>query len=232
MNSFSKIAAAAVLAALPLPIAARGGDDAPSRVRLRDNGDTVEVEAARPRVGFRRLESRAAIGIALIDITPELRGHFGAPRDAGAMIGEVGKDSPAARAGLEVGDVVISVDGEPVSSGWDVARAVRRREIGETVKLEVVRNKAVRTMAVPVEASARPETELAVPELADFGRNMGRMGRDIGREIRREMRSRPFHFDFDTQALAAPRRDDVRRLKERVEDLEKRLKDLEGRRGR
>jgi len=176
-------------------MAARGGDDAPSRARLRDDGDTVEVEAARPRVGFRRLESRAAIGIALIDITPELRGHFGAPRDAGAMIGEVGKDGPAARAGLEVGDVVISIDGERVSSGWDLARAVRRRQIGETVKLEVVRNKAVRTVAVPIEAGPRRETDLAMPELADFGRDMGK-------------------------------------LKERVEDLEKRLKDLEGRRGR
>ncbi|MEP6800822.1 MAG: PDZ domain-containing protein [Acidobacteriota bacterium] len=232
MNSFSKIAAAALLAALPLPTAARAGDDAPSRVRVRDDGDTVEVEAVRPRVGLRRLESRAAIGIALIDITPELRSHFGAPRDAGAMIGEVGKDSPAARAGLEVGDVVTSVDGERVASGSDLARAVRRREIGGTVKLEVVRNKAARTVSVPVEASPRRDTDLAMPELGDFGRDMGRMGRDLGREIRREMRSRPFHFDFDTQALAVPPRDDVRRLRERVEDLEKRLKDLEGRRGR
>ncbi len=232
MNSISKIAAVALLSALPLPLAARGDDDAPSRVRVRDDGDTVEVEAARPRIGLRRLESHAAIGIALIDLTPALRGHFGALPDAGAMIGEVEKDSPASRAGLEVGDVVISADGERVSSGRDLGRAVRRKDIGETVKLEVVRNKAARTLNVQVGASAPREADLDLPELGEFGRDMGRMGRDLGRKIRREMRSRPFHFDFDTQALAVPRRDDVLRLKERVEDLEKRLKDLEGRRGR
>ena len=232
MNGFSKIALAGLLATLPLPLAARAGDDLPSRVRVRDDGDTVEVEAARPRARYRRVDGHAAIGIALIDITPELRGHFGAPGDAGAMIGKVEKDSPASRAGLEVGDIVTSVDGERVSSGWELARSIWRKETGETVKVEVVRNKATRTVNVKVEERSRREGDLGPGDLGDFGRDMGRMGRDLGREIRREMRTRPFHFDFDTHAQALPPRDEVRRLKERVEELEKRLKDLEGRRSR
>ena len=43
------------------------------------------------------------LGVELVDLTPELREHFGAPRDVGVMVGRVEPGSPAARAGLEVG---------------------------------------------------------------------------------------------------------------------------------
>ncbi|MCA1609540.1 MAG: S1C family serine protease [Thermoanaerobaculia bacterium] len=233
------IAAALFLLPLPLPILAREGREAPSRVRVRDDGDTVEVEAARPRARLRRVDGRGAIGVRLVDITPDLRAHFGAPKDAGALIGEVDKDCPARRAGLEVGDVVTSVDGEKVSSAWELARTVRRKEAGETLKVELVRNRTARTVQVKVEE--RREADLLPGELGDLrdfgrdvggdvGRDAGRMGRELGREIRREMRARPFHFDFDTQAFSLPRRDDIRRLRDRIEDLEKRLKGLEEKR--
>jgi len=212
MKMRSMIAAAGLALVLPLPILAREGREAPSRVRIRDDGDTVEVEAARPRARLRHVDGRGAIGVRLVDITPELRAHFGAPKDAGALIGEVEKDSPASRAGLEVGDVVTSVDGEKVSSAWELARMVGRTKGGESLKVELVRNRAARTVQVKVEERSRREAELLPGELGDFGRDVGRMGRDLGREIRREMRSRPFHFDFDTQAFSLPRRDDIRSL--------------------
>ncbi len=242
MKLRSMIAAAGLALALPLPVLAREGREAPSRVRIRDDGDTVEVDAARPRARLRHMEGRGAIGVRLVDITPELRAHFGAPKDAGALIGEVDKDSPASRAGLQVGDVVTSVDGEKVSSAWELARMVGRTKEGDSLKVELVRNRALRTVQVKVEERSRREADLIPGELRDFGRDFGRdigrdigrdagrMGRELGREIRREMRSRPFHFDFDTQAFSLPRRDDIRRLRDRIEDLEKRLKGLEDRR--
>ncbi|MEP6769708.1 MAG: PDZ domain-containing protein [Acidobacteriota bacterium] len=230
----SMIAAAGLALALPLPLVARGGADVPSRLGIRDDEDTVEVEAARPRARLRHAEGRGAIGVRLVEITPGLRAHFGAPKDSGALIGEVDKDSPASRAGLEVGDVVTAVDGEKVSSAWEVARMVGRKQEGESLKVELVRNRAARTVQVKVEERTRREADLLTGELGDFGRDfgrdVGRMGRDLGREIRREMRSRPFHFDFDTQAFSLPRRDDLRRLRDRIEELEKRLKGLEEKR--
>ncbi len=237
MNSFSKVAFAGLLLALPLPMPASGRNDGPSRVRADDN-DTVEVEAPRTRVRVRRVEGHGRIGMTLVDLTPELRLHFGAPRDAGAMIGSIEKDSPGHRAGLEVGDIVTSVDGESVSSPWELARRVARKETGEAVKLEIVRNRAFKAVSVKVEERERRDGDGdgdhgdlgELGHLKDFGHDMGRMGRELGREIRREMGTRPFHFDFDNQAFAMPRRDDVRKLRERVEDLEKRLKDLENRR--
>ncbi len=234
MNGFLRIALvlAGLLTALPLSTAAGGTDHARPRVRVKDDGDTVEVEAARTRAPFRRSEAHGSIGISLIDITPELRSHFGAPKDAGAMIGEVEKDSPASRAGLEVADIVTSIDGERVSSARELARAVRRRDAGGTVRVELVRDRALRTVQVGVEDRPRREMGSGSGEFRDFGRDMGRMGRELGREIRREMGAQPFQFDFDTHALAVPRRDEIRHLKERVEELEKRLKDLEERRVR
>ncbi|MDQ2869640.1 MAG: hypothetical protein M3S32_02780, partial [Acidobacteriota bacterium] len=142
-------------------------------------------------------------------------------------------------------------DGEKVSSAWELARMVWRKEAGQSLKVELVRHRAARTVQVKVEARSRHEADLLAGDFGrnfgrdfgrdigrdvggdvgrDIGRDAGRMGRELGRELRREMHSRPFHFDFDTQAFRLPRRDDIRRLRDRIEELEKRLKGLEEKR--
>src|SRR5580765_8248340 len=76
---------------LPRAVVSGGGDIAST------DGDAVVVQA--PRVRVHRFDRRSRLGISLVDITPELRSHFGAPKDAGVLVGSVEKDSPAARAG-------------------------------------------------------------------------------------------------------------------------------------
>ena len=91
------------------------------------------------------------LGVQLSDLTPELRTHFGVPDDAGVMVGKVVDDSPAFRAGLEVGDIVSAVDGEPVGSARSLSRAVRGHEDGETVVLEVWRDGQVQKISTTLE---------------------------------------------------------------------------------
>ena len=105
------------------------------------------------------------LGVQLSDLTPELRTHFGVPEDVGVMVGKVVDGSPALRAGLEVGDVVTAVDGEPVASSSALARAVGGREDGETVVLEVWRDgKMEKISATLEERERRVEMSSAAPE--------------------------------------------------------------------
>ncbi len=93
----------------------------------------------------------AFLGVQMTELTPELRAHFGVPEDAGVMVSKVVDDSPASRAGVQVGDVVSAVDGEAVSSGRSLARAIDGREDGDAVTLEVWRDGSVETLTATLE---------------------------------------------------------------------------------
>src|SRR5512133_3026190 len=124
MTSSGKALIAALLLAMPLPAGARVGDDAKTDtivVAGNDDEDIRIVESPR-RV---RIRTGGFLGVSLIGITPELRAHYGAPKDAGVLVGRVEKDSAAAKAGLEVGDIVTSVGTEHVGTPGDVIRALR-----------------------------------------------------------------------------------------------------------
>ena len=90
------------------------------------------------------------LGVTLIDLTPELRAHFGAPEDAGAIVGNVEPGSPAEEAGLRVGDVVVTADGVDVGNTWDLVQAVRPRMEGQMLALEVIRDKRKKRLEAKV----------------------------------------------------------------------------------
>ncbi len=114
-------------------------------------------------------EGGGYIGIRPLEMTPELRTHFGAPKEAGVFVGTVEKDSPAAKAGLQVGDIVTSADGEKVERKRDLVRTIRRKKEGDTVKIELVRDRAAKTLTVTV-----AEREDSRVRVGDFGPGMRR----------------------------------------------------------
>ena len=93
---------------------------------------------------------RAHLGVSLIDLTPELREHYGAEKEAGVLVGAVEEGSPAEKAGLRVGDIVLSVDGKDVDSSWDVRAALRDKKEGDSVRLETLRGRARNTVVASV----------------------------------------------------------------------------------
>jgi membrane-associated protease RseP (regulator of RpoE activity) len=109
------------------------------------------------------LASGGFIGIQPVEMTPDLRQHFGAPRDAGVFVGSVEADSPAAKAGLQVGDIVTKLDGDAVGSTRELVRLVRHKKAGETITVDVLRNQAAKTLRVTV--AERAESEVRVGEL-------------------------------------------------------------------
>ena len=80
------------------------------------------------------------LGVELTETTPELREHLGGPRDAGVLVSRIQEESPAAEAGLQVGDIVTAVDGETVESARDLRHAIASREAGAAVKIDLYRD--------------------------------------------------------------------------------------------
>jgi hypothetical protein len=196
-----------LLAPAAAPLCGSDGPSDDKRIVIRDgevvrldeddNGPVVVQVGDRSRRGF--------IGVRPMEMTPDLRAHYGAPRDAGVLVGEVEADGPAAKAGLQVGDIVTAVDGEKIESGADLSHAIRSRKSGETVKLDVLRDRAKKTLSVAI--AERKRSEIAL--------------NDAGPRVREHHLAMP-EFDFHW-----PNHADLDRVQSRLEDLEKRLKELE-----
>lgn len=84
--------------------------------------------------------SRGYLGVEAVQLTPELREHFGAPAEIGVMVSRVADGSPAQSAGLQVGDILTAVDGQPIESFGDLFHEVSRHEEGDVVRIEAWRD--------------------------------------------------------------------------------------------
>jgi len=200
----------ALLLIVPSASRLRAGDDPPGEKRkafVMDDDGVFLFGDDEPFVFQTGGLRRARIGVRLIEITPELRAHYGAPREAGVLVAGVEPDSPAAKAGIQVGDVITSAEGERIASAHDLSASVRRKKGGEAVKLEVARDRAMRSLTVTVEETKGQEIAMG----------------DLQRRIREKIRVMP---NVDVH-LRRPENFD--RFQERLEGLEKRLRDLERR---
>jgi Do/DeqQ family serine protease len=106
---------------------------------------------------------RGRLGIAIQELTPDLAIALGVAVREGVVVSQVTLDSAAARAGLDVGDVIVGVDGFAVRSVAELRKRIGVREAGETIRLAVAR--AEQTLSISAEltelaSSAEPPEEL------------------------------------------------------------------------
>ena len=126
-----------------------------------DDGDLPDV------VRFHGHMAGGYLGIRSIEMTPELRQHFGAPKESGVLVGTVEADSPAAKAGVQVGDIITAVDGEAIDSTRELSRSVRRHREGDRVRIDLLRDRSKKSLTVTV--VERKDREIRI---GDFGRGM------------------------------------------------------------
>jgi serine protease Do len=84
---------------------------------------------------------RGSIGVIPETITPRLGAALGLDRDSGVILSDVTPESAAEAAGLEPGDVVLSVDGKPMRQARDLGLAVFQRAPGDELTLQIQRGK-------------------------------------------------------------------------------------------
>ncbi len=98
------------------------------------------------------------LGLGTLPMSPELRTHFGAPKERGLLVDKVEPGSAAAVAGVQVGDVLTAVGNEPVADSGELRRLVRGHEPGAKVRLSLVREKRPLTLEAKLgETRNRPE---------------------------------------------------------------------------
>jgi len=105
---------------------------------------------------FEHFEGKGFLGVHVLEMTSDLRAHFGVGDDAGVLVSKVEADSPAARAGLKTGDVITAIDGKKIGSPMAVTRGVRTRKDGERISLDVSRNRAPLRLTATLEERESP----------------------------------------------------------------------------
>jgi serine protease Do len=102
-----------------------------------------------------RMRERGRLGVELESLGPQMAEYFGLSKKSALLISSVLPDSPAAKAGLKAGDVILSIGGSEVDGPFDVIGAIRRKGEG-AVDIKVLREKQERSFTVVLEASDRP----------------------------------------------------------------------------
>ena len=111
---------------------------------------------------------RGQLGIAIQDLTPSIAGALGLTQTNGAIITNVEPNSPAARKGIQAGDVVIAVDGVPVRNSAHLRNRIGLVPKGQKITLDLLRNGKRHKIAVEVGTVKAAELpgDKAIPEFA------------------------------------------------------------------
>jgi membrane-associated protease RseP (regulator of RpoE activity) len=180
---------------------------------------------------------RTYLGVQLVDLTPELRTHFGVPEEAGVMVSSVVEESPASRAGIQTGDIITAVDGETVQRSFELARRIGGHEDGDTVDLETWRDGKVLSLTAVLEEQERPQIDIR--RLITLGEDHAGHERLTPEQFRQVIEIDPTTLnqamEHLNEQLTSPHFEErIERywtgrgeLQERLEELEQRLKELE-----
>ena len=176
--------------------------------------------------------SRGSLGITVLPLTEEARATYGVPVRRGALITAVRADSPADRAGMPIGGVVVSIDGRKVDTADDLVNAIRDARAGQDVELGYYQGNQFARKVVRL---APAGTVAVAPRAADSVPGLGlglRGGGDrpllnrVERIVDNLATPRPNSTVIDPSVIAAMR-DEVTRLTQVVEELQARVDQLE-----
>jgi serine protease Do len=185
---------------------------------IDEGGDDIKVFA--PRAGFSSLGSGAQLGVNVHSIDEELGRYFGT--DEGVLVLGVNEDSAAEDAGLQTGDVIVSVDGEAVDSTVELHEVLAEFEPGDEVAIGFLRDK--REQTADVELGEDPGLHF-VRDLKGFGGHPGTI----------HIERAPHHSGPRHYRMRIHEPDDIheelQRLREHLERLEEELDQVESREG-
>ena len=125
--------------------------------------------------------TRGWLGVAVQPVTPDIAASLGLKQPTGALVANIDKASPAAKAGVAVGDVIEVYDGREIKDSSQLPLLVARTPIGKTVQLKVVRDSKEQTLNCTILALKDEEIVAAVPQTQNFGLTVQQVTPQIAR---------------------------------------------------
>jgi serine protease Do len=117
---------------------------------------------AKSEVDANKSAARGWLGVHIQPVTPAIAESMGLKKAEGALVAEPQKDSPASKAGLMAGDVIVAVDDAAIKNAADLSRKIGDMKPGSSVKLDIIR---------------KGETQSMTATLAEMKRDAGTEGR-------------------------------------------------------
>jgi len=130
------------------------------------------------------------LGVTIQDLNEGLAEYLDIPDQKGAVVLNVLADSPAERAGLEEGDVIIKFEGKKVDDVRSLLREVAKKEVGDTVRIQVIRDKESQNLRLKI--GERPkdiEETIRSADLSWRGMDVAEITPDLTRRYRLEATS-------------------------------------------
>ena len=133
----------------------------PRTLRAESPSDEKTVKVVTPKHAEKMVfvgdTHGAWLGVSVADVTPEKAKELKLPGEYGALVEEVNDDSPAAKAGIKKGDVILQFAGEKVRSVAELRRLVRETPAGRTVAIEINRNGSTQNLSAKIAESPEPK---------------------------------------------------------------------------
>jgi serine protease Do len=129
--------------------------------------------------------TRAQLGVVVQEMDTALAESFGLDKPRGALVAAVTPDSPAARAGIESGDVILAFEGKAIDHSTDLPLLVTSAKPGTKVSIEVWRKKAKETLTVTL--AERKDEKMAANDTQAPTGPLGLAVRPLTTEERREL---------------------------------------------
>jgi serine protease Do len=149
--------------------------------------------------------TRGRIGVQIQEVNASLADSFGLDRPRGALVSQIIEDGPAEKGGVKNGDVILSVNGKPVERSTQLPSVISSIKPGDTAKLEVWRDKSIKTVNVKVDEFKEEVQKVAnrdVDEPAKADR-LGLSVRPLDPEERKQAETQGYLLVEDVTGAAA-----------------------------
>jgi serine protease Do len=141
------------------------------------------VKELLPELKSKGKVTRGWLGVSVQELTPDLATSLGMDKSSGALVSTVAEGSPAEKAGIKVGDVIVEYDGKPIQHSSQLPILVARTDVGKSVPLKVFRAKEEVRLSVTVGELKEDEVVASGSKKGNLGLTVQRLAPEIARSM-------------------------------------------------